>query len=148
MRKIRIAQIGINRDSHARSIFNSLKKQNEIFEIAGYALVENEREIFSDLLGTFDGYPELTLKAILEDPTIEAVTVETEECHLTKYAALAAKHGKHIHMEKPGGTSLKEFEAMIAAVKVGGKVFHKLDADRLRKVIYLAMLFSGILMLF
>lgn len=32
--------------------------------------------------------------------------------------------------------------------KVGGKVFHKLDADRLRKVIYLAMLLSGILMLF
>ena len=32
--------------------------------------------------------------------------------------------------------------------KLGGKIFHKLDADRLRKLIYIGMLLSGILMLF
>ena len=49
--------------------------------------------------------------------------METDEIHLTKYATLAAKHGKHIHMEKPGGESLPEFEKLIEAVKENGKTF-------------------------
>ena len=101
MKKIRIAQIGVNRYSHALSIFNSLKTQPEIFDIAGYCLVEGEKERFEKELFVFNGYPELTLEEILNDPSIEAVTVETEEIHLTKYAIMAAEHGKMIHMEKP-----------------------------------------------
>ena len=117
MKKIRIAQIGVNRYSHALSVFNSLKTQPDIFEVAGYCLVEGEKERFEKELFVFNGYPELTLEEILNDPTIEAVTVETEEIHLTKYAIMAAEHGKMIHMEKPGGTSLEEFEKLISLVK-------------------------------
>ena len=124
MKKIRIAQIGLNTLSHATSIFNSLKKFPDVFEIVGYALPENEREKFPKSLGVLEGYPELTLDEILNDETIEAVTIETEEIHLTKYAILAAKHGKKIHMEKPGGTSLEEFEQLISLVKEKNLVFH------------------------
>ena len=124
MKKIRIAQIGVNRYSHALSIFNSLKTQPEIFDIAGYCLVEGEKERFEKELFVFNGYPELTLEEILNDPTIEAVTIETEEIHLTKYAIMAAEHGKMIHMEKPGGTSLEEFEKLISIVKEKKLVFH------------------------
>lgn len=124
MKKIRIAQIGINEYSHGRDIFNTLKDLPNAFELVGYALVEDEKEKFSHILSTFDGYKELTLDEILNDPTIEAVAVETEEIHLTKYARLAAEHGKHIHMEKPGGTNLAEFEEMMSSVKKGGKTFH------------------------
>lgn len=124
MKKIRIAQIGLNTLSHATSIFNSLKKFPDVFEIVGYALPENEREKFPKSLGVLEGYPELTLDEILNDETIEAVTIETDEIHLTKYTILAAEHGKHIHMEKPGGTDLASFEKMIEAVKKSGKVFH------------------------
>lgn len=45
MRKIRIAQIGTSTNSHGNHIFNSLKKQSDIFEVVGYAFPENEREI-------------------------------------------------------------------------------------------------------
>lgn len=124
MRKIRIAQIGINEYSHGRDIFNTLKALPDEYEIVGYALVENEKEKFAHILSVFDGYKELTLDEILTDPTIEAVTVETEEIHLSKYARLAAEHGKHIHMEKPGGTCLTDFEEMLNAVEKGGKTFH------------------------
>ena len=124
MRKIRIAQIGMNKYSHANTIFQTLTENPDVFDIAGYALVENEREECADKLCYFDGYPELTLDEILSDPTIEAVTVETDEIHLTKYATLAAKAGKHIHMEKPGSESLSDFENMIEEVRRGGKVFH------------------------
>ena len=124
MKKIRIAQIGINEYSHGRDIFNTLKALPDEYEIVGYALVEDEKEKFAHILSVFDGYKELTLDEILTDPTIEAVTVETEEIHLSKYARLAAEHGKHIHMEKPGGTCLADFEEMLQAVERGGKTFH------------------------
>ena len=123
MRKIKIAQIGINKHSHATQIFATLKALPDVFEIAGYALVEGEREECKQKLSVFDGYKELTLEEILNDESIEAVTVETDEIHLTKYATLAAKHGKHIHMEKPGGESLPEFERLIETVKKSGKTF-------------------------
>ena len=109
MKKIKIAVIGINHYSHAKPVFGSLAKQTEIFDLVGYAVVEDEREKFSEDLKTYEGYPELSLDEILNDPTIEAVAVETEEVHLTKYALMAARHGKHIHMEKPGGFDLSEF---------------------------------------
>ena len=124
MRKIRIAQIGMNKNSHGAQIFQTLCQHSEVFEIAGYALVEDERENCAEHLHVFEGYTELTLDEILNDPTIEAVTVETDEIHLTKYATLAIEHGKHIHMEKPGSQSLADFEKLIEAAKTSGKVFH------------------------
>ena len=66
----------------------------------------------------------MTLDEILNDPTIDAVTVETEEKYLTKYAYLAALKNKHIHMEKPGGTNLDEFEKLTNTIKDKGIVFH------------------------
>lgn len=124
MKKIKIAQIGINRYSHAPDIFITLKALPEIFEIAGYALVEDERETCADKLSVFEGYRELSLEEILNDPTIEAVAVETDETHLLKYALMAAKAGKHIHMEKPGSQDLVGFEELISAMKASDKVFH------------------------
>ncbi len=124
MKPIRIAQIGMNRYSHAPEIFHTMKHHPEVFDLVGYALVEDERETCADKLKWFEGYPELTLEEILNDPTIEAVTVETDEIHLTKYAQMAAEHGKHIHMEKPGSQDLAAFERLIETVRRGGKAFH------------------------
>ncbi len=124
MRKIKIAQIGINRFSHGKEVFKTLVAHPELFEIAGYALVENERETCQKKLGCFDGYRELPLEEILNDPTIEAVTVETDEIHLLKYALMAAEHGKHIHMEKPGSPCLDDFERLIQRQKEAGRVLH------------------------
>lgn len=124
MRKIRIAQIGTSGYSHGRFIFESLKKQNDIFEIAGYAFPEQEREKFAGQMKYFEGYREMTVEEILRDPDIDAVTIETEEIYLTKYARMAAEAGKHIHMEKPGGTELSAYKELIEAVKKKGTVFH------------------------
>ncbi|MBO5452462.1 MAG: Gfo/Idh/MocA family oxidoreductase [Clostridia bacterium] len=124
MKKIKIAQIGTSLNGHGQRIFDSLKKQTDIFEIAGVAFPENEKEKFPQLMGMFDGYRELTVEEILNDPEIEAVIIETEEIYLTKYSILAAQHNKNIHMEKPGGTDLAEFEKLISLVKRNNLVFH------------------------
>ena len=124
MKKIRIAQIGINILSHSTEIFHTIKTHPEVFELVGYALVEDERETCSHKLSELDGYPELTLDEILNDESIEAVAVETDEIHLTKYALMAAEHGKHIHMEKPGSQNLSDFERLIEIMRDSGKVLH------------------------
>lgn len=124
MRKIKIAQIGTSKNSHGNDIFNALKKNSDIFEIVGYHLPEKEREKFPERMSAFDGYTEMTLEEILNDPEIEAVTVETEEIYLTKYAQMAADVKKHIHMEKPGGVNLADFEKLIQTLKNSKTVFH------------------------
>ena len=117
MKKIRIAQIGTSNNSHGSPIWKNLTRQSDLFEVVGYAFPENEREKFARQMPKFEGFREMTVEEILNDPSIEAVTVETEEIHLTKYAIVAAKAGKHIHMEKPGGLSLEEFEELIGIMK-------------------------------
>lgn len=125
MRKIRIAQIGSNRTSHAPDIMQTLRAHDELYEVVGYALPEGERERLSaDRLAAFEGLREMTVEEILTDKTIEAVTIETDEIYLCRYARMAAEHGKHIHMEKPGGRELADFSALIDTVKETGKVLH------------------------
>ena len=127
MRKIRVAQIGTSIYSHGNEIFRALTLNQDVFEIVGYALPENEREKFPTKMKRFEknpDIPEMTVEEILNDETIEAVIIETEEIYLTKYALMAAEKGKHIHMEKPGGLSLEAFEKLIETVKRNGTVFH------------------------
>jgi len=124
MKKIKIAQIGFNQNSHSTQIFESLSKQSDIFENEGYVLPENERERIPNKVNKFAEYKELSLEEVLNNPEIEAVTIETDEIHLTKYALMVASAGKHIHMEKPGGINLADFERLIGIMKETGKVFH------------------------
>ena len=103
MSKVRIAQIGTSLMSHGNFVWNSLLRQNDIFEVVGFAFPENEREKFPEQMKAYEGYREMTVDEILSDPTIDAVAVETEEIYLTKYATMVAKAGKHLHMEKTVG---------------------------------------------
>ena len=124
MKKIKVAQIGVNANSHSIQIFRSIEKQKDVFEVVGYVLPENEREKLANKVNVFGTHKELSLNEILNNPEIQAVVIETDEIYLTKYALLAAKAGKHIHMEKPGGINLVDFENLIDTVKQTGKIFH------------------------
>ena len=123
MKKIKIAQIGTSRFSHGVSIWRSLRKQCDVFEVVGYALPEGEREKFPEWANDYDPALEMTVEEILSNPEIEAVAVETEEIYLTKYAQMVADAGKHLHMEKPGGTDINEFRRLIATLKEKGLAF-------------------------
>ena len=123
MKPIKIAQIGMCRYIHGPQVFEALKNHPELFELVGYALVEDERETCAHRMQCFEGFRELTLEEILNDPTIEAVTVETDEIHLTQYAQMAVDAGKHVFMDKPGSPSLPAFERLIESVKKSGRVF-------------------------
>lgn len=124
MKKIKIAFIGLGHD-HARQNLLSFRKQTDTYEAAGYHIPEDDElqlgmDQFKDAL---EGIAELTMEDIINDPSIQAVAVETVDKRLTKYALLAAKAGKHIFMDKPGSGSLEEFSELIAEVKKQNLVF-------------------------
>lgn len=123
MKRIRIAQIGTSANSHGNEIWQSLLKQDDIFEVVGYALPEREREKMPNQTKAFNVSREMTVDEILNDPTIEAVAIETEEIYLTKYALMVAKAGKHVHMEKPGGLDVAAFEELVKTLRDKNLVF-------------------------
>ena len=120
---IKVAQIGTSANSHGNGIWGTMQKYPDLFELVGYAFPENEREKFPKQAEAFKGYREMTVEEILSDPEIQAVTVETEEIYLTKYALMVAKAGKHLHMEKPGGREPEEFDELIDTLKEKNLVF-------------------------
>lgn len=128
MKKIKIAQIGVGHD-HACDTFRTICSMSDCFDVVGWCAAEGEEERaeqFKKQWPFLAEKPQMTLEELLALPGLEAVTVETDDWLLTKYTHIAAHHGLHIHMDKPGGTASNdpaEFEAMLRTVKHGGKVF-------------------------
>ena len=53
MQRIKIAQIGTSQYSHGSEVWNTLRQQDDIYELVGFALPENEREKFPNRMVDF-----------------------------------------------------------------------------------------------
>lgn len=119
MEKIRIAQIGVTHE-HASGKMLSLKAMPNIFEIAGFvndlALTKTPR-LVETLHPCFDGLKPLTLDKALNDPTIQAVTVEVPNNELVPCAMKFAEKGIAIHMDKPAGEDLTLYRKLLSLCK-------------------------------
>lgn len=124
MKRIKVAMIGINFYSHGAQVWKKMISNPDVFEVAGYVLPENERAKYPSKMKMFEGFSELALDDVLNDPTIDAVVIETDEIYLTKYALMAARAGKAMHMEKPGGQDTRQFEQLVNEVKQNGVLWH------------------------
>ncbi len=136
MKKLKVIQIGGEHD-HAAPIFRSLCRQSFLFDILGYVIPEDdlnyqfdvEKTYFGGKIqnggtkNTFDNYPRYTLEEALRLPGLEGVVIETSEKKLTKYARIAAEHGLHVHMDKPGSEDGEEYQDLIRYLKEHGNVF-------------------------
>ena len=116
MRKLRVIQIGIAH-AHATAILRGLARLPDLYELVGFVIPEDERTEYEERKSYFGSAREYTLEEALDDPTIDAFTIECKERDLVKYALAVAERGKHIHMDKPGGFNLYEFERLIDTVK-------------------------------
>lgn len=125
MEKVKIVQIGVSHD-HARDIFESLLALEDMFEVIGYVVCDNEEVFFSHLSSdnVFSRSTQMCLEEALSYPGLEAVTIECGEQDLTKYATLAAKKGLHVHMDKPGSADTKAFQVLANICKTQNLTFH------------------------
>jgi predicted dehydrogenase len=60
---------------------------------------------------------EASVNALLERDDIQAVIIAAPHAQHAHYAVLAAQHGKHVLVEKPMATTVKECDAMINACR-------------------------------
>ena len=112
MKPIKIAQIGVMHD-HAPAAFGSMCKLKGRFEVVGVAAPDLPAGRELPAIYKNSGVPLMSVDEIFAIPGLEAVCIETCELDLTKYSLMAAERGLHIQMDKPGGTSLADFERLM-----------------------------------
>lgn len=126
MEKLKVVQIGVCHD-HGTSVLNSILKQTDFFDVMGFAVTEgelaNEKELCEEIISEYRdkrGLKLYTVEEALRIDGLQAVTIETREEYLNKYAISAANLGLHIYMDKPGGWGAKEFEELVSIVRKNG----------------------------
>ncbi len=108
---IRCALLGIDH-AHALDVLGVLRALPE-YEVVGVC------EPDSSVRAAFEPHPDLagirwlTPDELLEDPTLHMVAVESGVPRLLNLAHTVVDAGKHLHLDKPAGTSLAEFQALL-----------------------------------
>jgi predicted dehydrogenase len=115
MKKIKIAQLGVGH-MHAYKI-KTLRQLNDIFEVVGVADDDpKQREAFGKH-EMYQGLKWMSEEELLRIPGLEAVAVEKEEHDLIPAALRCIRAGMHLHLDKPGGESLEEFDRLLDEAK-------------------------------
>lgn len=114
MKRIRIAQIGTSETEHAIQVFRSLTSHQEIFDVVGYADVDQHSKLLHEVFG---GYRKMTVEEIFQIPDLDAVVIECDENLQSHYALLAAQHNLPMHLEKPCSDDGAAFERLIDEVQ-------------------------------
>ena len=88
--------------------------------VALVAAADPRSEARARFVADFSANTYETVEALCADPAVEVVYVATPHQFHAAHAALAARHGKHVLVEKPMALTLDECAAMIAAAREAG----------------------------
>ena len=115
-KKIKIGQIGTTH-AHAADKMETFLKFPEHFEVVG--LTETNDKIWESNKSkkVYSGLKRLTVDELLSIKDLNVVAIETDLPDLLPMAKKALLAGKHIHLDKPPGTSLQEFETIFNLAK-------------------------------
>ena len=128
MEKLKVVQIGIGHD-HGTSGFNSILSQQEVFEVLGFAVPEEELSghKWDDRIKEYRDdrkIPYFSVEEALSQQGLEAAIIECEDLYLTKYAIMAAQKGLHVYMDKPGSPNYDDFKKLVNIVKEKNLTFN------------------------
>ena len=109
--KVKIAVIGSGH-VHGKPILQTLLKYPDVFDIVGYADV-----VATPWREPYDALPRRSVEDILSDDSIQGVVIETAEWDSLDVAEKCADAGKAIHLDKPAGTDIEQFERILGKLK-------------------------------
>ncbi len=135
-KRIKVGQIGVGH-SHAAGKMEVLRNSPD-WEVVGVVEADPELKAEAQQSDVYRGLQFLTTEQLLNTPGVEAVAVETEVDQLLPVAKECVSAGKHIHLDKPPGSSLAAFRELLA------------DADRQNLVVQLGYMYRynpGVLLL-
>jgi predicted dehydrogenase len=107
--KIRVGQIG-TKHAHATGKLQTVRKLSDQYEIVGIVETDTKQREKVEQTEAYRGLTWMTTEQLLEQPGLQLVLVETEIDQLLATAEACLSAGKHIHLDKPAGASLSEFE--------------------------------------
>ena len=109
--RVRCGFLGIDH-AHALDALGVVKKLPE-YELVGVCEPDaGIREAYARKR-ELDGVPWLTREELLGDDSVQLVAVESDVPRLLEFGRAAIDAGKHIHLDKPAGTVLPEFRALL-----------------------------------
>lgn len=114
MKKIKLGQIGIGHN-HAEGKMLAAQKFPDLFEVIGYAETDEKWVKERGSLPCYKHLPRLSIDEIIEKSDV--ILVECDVWNLTKTAKKCVDSGKHVHIDKPAGGTLEEFEEMLDLAK-------------------------------
>ncbi len=118
VKKIKIGHIGLGH-MHSAGKMDCVRHYPELFDVVGLAVPEEEETHSWTSYAEFKDIPRMTVEELLNHDDLNAVMVECDDWNLVKYAQLCVNAGKHIHLDKPAGESIPDFEKLIHKAKTG-----------------------------
>ena len=125
---MRVGIIGCGKIAQTRHIPEYLA--NEDATIAGFYDLNFERA--KELADTYGAKAYETMEALLEDPSIDAVSICTANMAHAKNTIASLRAGKHVLCEKPMATTMEDCEEMVRVAKETGK---KLMIDQNQRLV-------------
>ncbi len=109
-KKIRIAQIGTGH-GHATKV--SVYRESPDYEVVGISEPNAELRRRAESVKAYQGLPWLSVDELLAIDDLDAVLIETHVRDLLNMAELCVERGKHIHLDKPAGARLPQFNRIL-----------------------------------
>jgi len=126
---VRVGVIGCGNIACVRHIPEYLA--NPHATIVGYCNRTPERA--QELAEAHGGRAYITVDELLDDPSIDAVSICTSNATHAPYAIKALETGKHVLVEKPLATSIEDCEAMVARARATGRTLMVCQNQRLER---------------
>jgi predicted dehydrogenase len=101
--RLKAGQIGTEH-SHAAGKMEAMRRLSDHYEVVGLAGDGRDK--------AYDGVPRLAERELLAREDVKVVAVETSIDVATATALRAIEAGKHVHLDKPGGTDVAAFRAL------------------------------------
>lgn len=109
-RRIKIGQIGVK---HAHASKLSVYRASSDYEVVGIVEPDDNAWSRAQRQAAFRDVPRMTEAQLLGVPGLEAVLVETHVRDLLAVAQRCVEAGKHIHLDKPAGQSLPDYQRLL-----------------------------------
>jgi predicted dehydrogenase len=115
-RRVKIGQIGTGH-GHAAGKMETLRSLPDEYEVVGMAEPDERLREAAEAQPAYRGLTWMTKEELLNRPDLEAVAVETRNAQLVPTAAECVAAGKHLHLDKPAGVSLRLFQQVMAEAR-------------------------------
>src|SRR5436190_13907943 len=112
--RIKIGQIGVG---HAHASKLSVYRKSPDYEVVGIVEPDAALRKRVEKRDPYRGLPWLSQDKLLATPGLQAVLVETRVEDLLKTAEACIAAGKHVHLDKPAGTSLPHYKRILKAAE-------------------------------